>query len=438
MLEEFKQHIDDNLSFLKESKLLIAISGGLDSVALTYLCKHVGFNFSLAHCNFNLRGEESNADENFVYALAENMNVEVFIQNFDTKQYAEQNKLSTQVAARELRYNWFHELAEQLQFDYTLTAHHADDNLETFLINLSRGTGLDGLTGIPQVNKNIVRPLLPFSREDLETYVKDNKIDWRDDSSNESVKYLRNKLRHDVLPILKSINPQLLQNFNKTINHLKESQQIVNDRIDDISDDVINVTSKGIYLNIDKIQALNHSKAYLYELLNDYGFSEWNDIYNLLTAQSGKQVLSKHWRLIKDRNTLILSQRSPETFQYIQVNVNDQTVSLPSGVLQFETVSKIEKALPNCIYIDGDKLQFPLTIRTSKEGDYFFPLGMKGKKKVSKYYKDEKLSLIDKENTLLLCSSDDIVWIINRRADNRFKVEVATKSIIKICFNAIN
>src|SRR5690606_26589934 len=203
MFNHFKNHIDKNLSFLKESKLLIAISGGLDSVVLTHLCYKLGLKISLSHCNFNLRGTESDEDEDFVLELAEDLELEVFIENFDTQAFAQDHKLSTQMAARTLRYHWFEELAQQLHFDYILTAHHADDNLETFLINLSRGTGLDGLLGIPEKNGKLVRPLLCFSREELEKYALANNLSWREDKSNASTKYLRNKLRNDVIPTLK-------------------------------------------------------------------------------------------------------------------------------------------------------------------------------------------------------------------------------------------
>jgi len=266
MFKAYQDHIVQNLSFLKESKLLIAISGGLDSVVLAHLCHQLKLNITFAHCNFNLRGKESDADEAFVLQLAEDLNIECFVEHFDTLTYAKANKQSTQMAARDLRYHWFRELAGVLEFDYILTAHHADDNLETFLINLSRGTGLEGLTGIPEVNETIVRPLLPFSRDDIEAFAKQNKWAWREDSSNASTKYLRNKLRHEVIPILKGINPQLLQNFNKTQGHLQESLGIINDRIEEVSDSVRKkIGPEEIHFDIHKLKALNNTNAYLYE-----------------------------------------------------------------------------------------------------------------------------------------------------------------------------
>lgn len=432
MFQKFTDHINNNLPFLKSGKSLVALSGGVDSVVLAYLCKVTGLDIAFAHCNFKLRGEESDNDAQFVDALGLKLNVETFIQSFDTNTYAKSNKLSIQVAARELRYQWFQELSEQLEFDYILTAHHADDNLETFLINLSRGTGLEGLTGIPEVNDNIVRPLLCFSRDEILSYAKGAKIGWCEDASNASVKYLRNKLRHEVIPVLKGINPQLLYNFGKTVSHLKESQVIIDTAIDHISRDVIREKDGDLYLDVKKIQALNQPKAYLYELLKDYGFTEWNDVVNLLEANSGKFVLSGHWRLIKDRKELILTTKEQASFETIEVEENDSEVQLPIGTLLIENAGKIEGTNSNCIYVNADDLEFPLTIRTKEHGDVFFPLGMKGQKKLSKYFKDEKMSLVEKEKILLLCSGDAIVWVIGKRADNRFRVTHQTKNILKI------
>lgn len=433
MLKQFEQHINKNFPFLKKGKLLIAISGGVDSVVLAYLCKEINLNVALAHCNFNLRGKESDADEEFVLELAKNWNLEVFIENFNTKQFALDKKMSTQVAARTLRYFWFDEIASQLGYQYILTAHHADDNFETFLINLSRGTGLDGLLGIPDVNENIVRPLLPFKREDIEKFAKQKKLKWKEDSSNSSTKYLRNKLRHDVIPILKGINPKLLQNFEKTQEYLNDIKDIVDDRVDEIAKKLVSKTShNGIALNIEELQKLSNTKAYLYELLHGFGFTQWNDILDLLSAQSGKQVFSNTHRLLKDRDYLILSEINEKPIEAIKINESQSLVLTPFGKLSIKEVDKITKTSKHIIYIDKSLLKFPLTLRQWQEGDFFYPLGMKGKKKLSKYFKDEKLSLLDKENIWLLCSDNDIVWVLNHRADSRFEVTDKTKSILKI------
>ena len=433
MLNHLKTHIEKRLGFLNQSKLLIAISGGIDSVVLTHLCHKLGLNISLAHCNFNLRGKESDADEGFVLELAENLELEVFVQRFDTELYAKDNKRSIQMAARELRYSWFSELAEQLKFDFILTAHHADDNLETFLINFTRGTGLEGLTGIPEVNDKFVRPLLSFSSKVIETYARTNNIKWRDDSSNKSVKYLRNKLRHEVVPILKEINPGLLQSFQTTLNNLNESSEIVEESIDVFLKKAIeSIGDKEVRFKISEFKKLNNPKPYLFESLKEFGFNEWNDVVGLLDAETGKQVFSPTHRLIKNREYLLLSEINLEESISISISDNVSQVETPFGILFFDEADAIFGERTNIIFADKDALNFPLTIRQYKAGDVFHPLGMTGKKKVSKYFKDEKLSLLDKENTWLLCSGDDIVWVINRRADNRFRVTESTKRILKI------
>ena len=434
MIEQFHNHILNHFPFLQKRKLLIAISGGLDSVVLTHLCNDLHFNAALAHCNFNLRGDESDADEEFVLQLAENLNLEVFIESFDTEVYAKTNKLSIQMAARDLRYHWFKELAEQLKFDYILTAHHADDNLETFLINLSRGTGLDGLTGISTINDKLVRPLLPFSREMIETYAKEKKYKWREDSSNSSTKYVRNKLRLDVIPALKDLNPNFLQSFQTTLNNLNDTADIVEESLNAVlKRAIVSMDNSEMQIKVSEFKKLNNPKAYLHEFLKDYGFTEWNDVVNLLDAQSGKQLFSSKYRLLKDRDVLILKEiYSNEPDAIISISEADSEVELPSGMLIFSDVSEVEKTNSTVIYLDKETLKFPLTLRKWNQGDYFYPLGMQGKKKLSKYFKDEKLSLIEKENIWLLCSSEDVVWVIGMRTDRRFKVRASTRNILKI------
>ncbi|WP_299277900.1 tRNA lysidine(34) synthetase TilS [uncultured Psychroserpens sp.] len=425
------------MPFLHEAKILIAISGGLDSVMLVHLCHQLKLNITLAHCNFNLRGAESDTDETFVIALANQLDLEIFTQHFDTENHAKQQKLSIQMAARELRYNWFSDLAEDLKFDYILTAHHADDNLETVLINLTRGTGLNGLIGIPEVNGNIVRPLLPFSREELEMYASDNRIEWREDSSNTSDKYLRNKLRHHVIPVLKETNPELLSNFRQTISNLKDTVDIVDDGIKAFTENAVEgETDNYIQFKISEFKELSNPKAYLYELFSGYGFSEWNDVTNLLDAQSGKQLFSKTHRLLKDRNHLILTEIPSESLNSFEIRENDLHFNMPLGQLVFEKADTPIKTDSTSIFVDKDTLTFPLNLRQWQEGDVFYPSGMDGKKKLSKYFKDEKLSLVDKENIWLLCSKGAIVWVIGKRGDERFKVRDKTTNIVQITLDS--
>mgnify|MGYP005994702119 FL=1 len=434
MLQKFKEHININFPFLQGKKLLIAISGGLDSVVLTHLFNQLNSaTIALAHCNFKLREKESELDEEFVINLSQKTSNQIFTIIFDTKEIAEKRKTSTQITARELRYNWFKELVKKHDFDFVLTAHHADDNLETFLINLTRGSGLDGFTGIPAINGNIVRTLLPFSRAEILNYAKENNIDWREDASNASTKYVRNKIRHKVLPILKEINPSLLETFSQSIENLKEAQTIIADRIEDVSQKIISSDSDKLQINIGLIKKLSNPKAYLFQLLKDYNFTEWNDVYHLLEAQAGKQLYSKTHRLLKDRTHLILSKlENNDVFEEILISENLSEIKHPIQ-LTFSEVSELNEQNKQTIYVDKDLLNYPLSLRKKQNGDYLYPLGMTGKKKLSKYFKDEKFSLLDKENTWLLCNANNaIIWVIGYRQDRRFSATQSTKKHLKI------
>ncbi|WKD85770.1 tRNA(Ile)-lysidine synthase [Polaribacter huanghezhanensis] len=433
MVGKLQQHIHQKFSFLKGKKLLIAISGGVDSVVLTHLFYQLNFDISLAHCNFHLRGEESGKDEEFVKELGKRLDLKTFSISFETEKYATKNQLSTQVAARNLRYDWFQELTKTHLFDFVITAHHADDNLETFLINLTRGTGLEGFTGIPEINNTIVRPFLIFSRDEIETYATENSINWREDKSNASNKYLRNKIRHQIVPILKEINPTLLESFQKTTEHLQESQQIIDASIADFKKKVVKKTETGnLKFDIAQLLETTNSKAYAYQLLKEFGFTEWNDVTHLLTAQSGKEVVSKTHRLLKDRGFLLLSEiKKTDKNTAYQIAENTLEITVPIH-LTFEKIVKKTSESKTAIFVDLEKIIFPLVLRRWQHGDFFYPKGMQGKKKISKYFKDEKLSLIDKENTWLLCSNNDIIWIVEKRQDNRFITNNNTKKILKI------
>ena len=443
MLLAFEEHIYNYFSFLKGKKLLIAVSGGVDSIVLSHLLNKLQFTISLAHCNFHLRGKDSDMDEVSVKTEASKLNIPCFITHFDTEYYATSKGISIQMAARELRYTWFDEIVQKNNFDYILTAHHADDDVETFLINLIRGTGLNGLTGIPAINKNVIRPLLPFTRIDIENFAKNNNLSWREDKSNAQTKYLRNKIRHDIIPVLKSLNPNFMESFSKTLENLQGSKQLVEDRIDEIQSQLIQKDGALLKFNIQKLKSLNNPKAYLFELLNSYGFTEWDDVLSLLNAQSGKQVFSKTHYLLKDREFLLLTELNSKNDEKKEYKISDKDQSIELANLKIKFTHQKIKNLPqqqtnpkytnnNLIYLDKDKLIFPLTVRKWKNGDYFYPMGMQGKKKLSKYFKDEKFSLLDKENIWLLCSNNNIAWIIGKRLDNRFEINKNTTEILKI------
>lgn len=432
MLTNFKKHIEENFSFLKGKKSLIACSGGVDSVVLTHLIKNLNLEIALAHCNFSLRGEESDGDEQFVVALAENLDVPVFSETFDTHKYADEQKVSTQMAARTLRYNWFEEILSNFSYDYLLTAHHLDDDLETFFINLSRGTGLNGLTGIPKKNQKVVRPLLNFSREEIVDYAEANKLKWREDSTNQKTDYLRNKLRLEVIPQFKETNENLLKNFKKTQDNLIASQNLIDDYMSLVYKLVISKKSDSYHLNIQKLRELPHTEELLYELLKDFGFTEWNDVSNLLDAQTGKQVLSKTHRLLKNRDELILTEVviNPIDEEYL---VTEEGISAPIK-LEIEQSMAIGETEKNTIYLDAEKLNFPLKLRKWRKGDSFKPFGMGGSKKLSKFFKDEKLSATEKEKIWVLVDKNEVVWVVGKRMDDTYKVTQKTEKIIKITY----
>ncbi|RUT68567.1 tRNA lysidine(34) synthetase TilS [Flavobacterium cupreum] len=433
MFSKFQNHLVSGFPFLVEKKLFLAVSGGLDSMVLLHLVQQLPYEIAVLHCNFQLRGLESFDDRDFVQQYCDENNIKVFITQFDTEAFAKDYKLSTQVAARELRYSWFYELLETEKFDYILTAHHADDNLETFIINLTRGTGLDGLTGIPEQNDKIIRPLLPFSRDEILQYAEENNIEWREDSSNASNKYLRNKIRHDLIPVLKEINPNFLNAFQKTQSFLQESQEMVEDASIMIYQQVAKEEGEDIHFDLNQLKKLPNYKSYLYQWLNEFGFLAWNDIYDLVEGQSGKQIFAEEFRLLKNRETLILSPFSGanESEEY-QITEKDSEVNFPLK-LKLCQVDDITIDSNKAIFVDAEKIRFPLVLRKWNEGDAFHPFGMQGKsKKVSKLFKDEKLSLIEKEKTWILCSDNQIVWVIGIRQDERFKIEKTTNRILKI------
>ena len=436
MLEKFKNHIDENLPFLNESKLLLAISGGIDSVILAHLLHKLQVNFALAHCNFKLRFEDSDKDAVFVSNLAEELGVQCHSIVFDTTTYAETHKLSTQMAARDLRYNWFDELMNDEQYDYVLTAHHTNDNIETVLINLTRGSSLNGLVGIPEINGKIVRPLLPFTRDEIEHFTITNNIAWREDESNQSTKYFRNKIRHNVIPVLEELNPSLLETFNAHLSYLKSEKKVLENHFEQVKNEVCVYVGDLMKIDIKKLKYHKEYKAYLHYMLKEFRFTEWLNIEELLDAQSGKYVTSKTHRLIKDRDFLLLEENALHLQDSIvEINEDITQIDTPIG-LHFELVEEVNYSLKNSIYVDVDTLVYPLYLRKKKEGDSFFPFGMKGKKKISKYFKDEKLSLTEKENSWLLCNANEaIIWIVGKRADARYSVTKQTKKTLKITLN---
>jgi tRNA(Ile)-lysidine synthase len=435
MFEEFKSHLINELPFLFNNKILIATSSGVDSVVLCTLCNDLGLNFSIAHCNFSLRGEESDEDAKFAKALAKLLNVDFYLKKFNTISYKENRGLSTQMAARELRYKWFDDLL--INYDCLLTAHHLDDQLETFLINLSRGSGLGGLLGIPIINKKKIRPLLNFSKNQIVNYARENNISWREDSSNLSNDYLRNEIRNNVIPEFKKSAPDLLKNFNKSLNYLKNSKSYIQEKINETSKKIIFDEGHQVKYDIKEILKLDNLKMYLFEFFHKFGFNQLTDIENILTSQSGKQILSKTHRIVKDRDFLILEEISNMCFVSIDVGSDAAQVDTIYGSLFFNLSLNFEKSVDSSsIYVDLGKLVYPLRVEVYSKGMEFIPFGMSGKKSLSKFFKDKKLSIIDKNRSLVLVNgNNELIWVVNQRMDDRYKITESTSGILKISFN---
>ena len=438
MLVKFLKHIESNSLCNKADKILLAVSGGVDSVVMAELFHRAGFCFEMVHCNFSLRGKESDDDETFIRHLAKNKyNVPCHVKRFDTKAFAAQNKRSIQEAARILRYDYFEEIRKKQKLDYIATAHHADDRIETFFINLLRGSGISGLSGIPVKQKNIIRPMLFAFRNEIEDFAKENNIIYRTDSSNKDNKYLRNKIRNKLMPVLENIYPQYRTAIDTTITNLKNTETIYRGRLEKIQ--LLKANKNGLKtISISELKKLVPASHYLYEFISPYGFNRHvcDDICNSLDEISGKLFFSPTHRLVKDRKNLILEARTESD--------NDQIFFLAEGIKQTDDPLKLRiskktttelKTLStdnNVALLDKDKLVFPLIIRKWKRGDAFYPLGMKNKKKLSDFFTDNKFSLIDKSNVWLLCSENKIVWIIGHRIDNRYKINERTQNILQV------
>ncbi len=435
MLEKFKKHLELNLPFLVGSRLLIAVSGGIDSMVCLHLLQQLQFNIAVAHCNFQLRGYESLEDALFVEKYTSSHNIPLYSVSFDTKLFVKEKGLSTQVAARKLRYDWFYELVELYDFDYIITAHHADDSMESFFINLSRGTGLEGLIGIPVVNDKVIRPLLPFDRATLHEYATEHSIIWREDSSNATDDYLRNKIRHAVTPVLKELQPQFTVAFLKTQTFLKDSQALVNDAVKIVYEQVVMEREDAIEIDLELLINLQNYKSYLYYWLKIYGFTSWEDIFKMVHSKTGKVVYSPSHILLKDRSFLIVRPfKEQETEVVYEINWDQRDVKLPLNIT-FCRVTNQSQESKSVIFVDENELKFPLTLQKWKVGDRFYPKGMNGKsKKVSKFLKDKKISLLEKDAIWTLASKNKIVWIIGYRQDERFIVKPNTKNILKIEF----
>ncbi len=434
-VSRFVDYIKKNALFSQGDKILLAVSGGKDSVLMAQLFKLAGFNFSIAHCNFNLRGDESQRDEAFVKLLALNLDVLFYSTHFDTKGYAKENHVSTQMAARELRYQWFEELRSTKQYHSIALAHHQNDSIETLLLNLTRGTGISGMHGILPKRGRLVRPLLFLSRQQIEELVDENQIDYVEDSSNESDTYARNNIRLNVIPVLKEINPNLEETFAQNFIRFAETEAVLQQVVAQTRENVGEMRGNDIHFSIEKIASLSPQKLLFFELLKPYQFtsSVVDEILQAFEKQSGTSFYSPTYRATINRNKIIISKLTTTTQEeeIFFLHPHDEFVQVGEKKLMLSYVdSTIIEANSNKAFIDADKLIFPLIIRFKQEGDKFMPLGMKQYKKLSDFFIDQKVPLPNKSKIpLLINGNGEIIWVVGYRQDNRYKVNATTKKV---------
>lgn len=419
MKAKVESFISSNTLFSHSNNLLVALSGGADSVALLRVLLDLGYRCKAAHCNFHLRGEESERDEEFVRHLCKKLEVPLYVAHFDTLQEAKQRKVSIEMAARALRYDWFEEVRKECEADVIAVAHHRDDSAETFLLNLLRGTGINGLRGIRPRNGYVVRPLLGVDRSEILSYLQSIRQDYVTDCTNLQDEYLRNKIRLHLLPLMEEINPAVKANILRTASHLDEAALIYAKGVDDSIKRV--QTESGIH--IPTLLSEVAPEAVLHELLSPYGFNsaQIQDILHSLFGQAGKQFLSATHRVVKDRDYLLLSlleSSQEKPLLQMEERAYDADFVIPR--------------LRNVACLDADKLTGALSLRLAKSGDSFVPFGMKGRKKLSDYMTDRKFSLLQKSAQWVLCSGEEICWLVDERVDNRFRVDASTRRILLI------
>ena len=430
MINKFIKYCN-GIGFKSKSKLLLGLRGGIDSIALFHLLRLSKFTFEVAHCNFNLRKSDSENDEKFVKKLCSKYNIICHVKQFDVGLNSKNEKISIQMSARKLRFDWFEVIRISRKLDYIILGHNKNDHCETILMNLIKGTGINGLTGIKTIKKKIFRPMLETERSEIEKWVLKNEFTYRTDKSNYSNKYLRNYLRNVIVPKLKNINPSLITTLSENSIKIKNSIKNLHFFYDKIKDEILLKKKNSIEVNIKKLKKYPSSSDILYYYLKDYNFTDWNSMFNLINSQNGKILYSEKYKILKHNNKLIINKsklvkvlpkkifskqnyiRTPLKLRFNKININDFCINKSKKIAA----------------LDYDKLTFPLTLRKWESGDFIYPLGLKGKKKMSDFFIDNKFSQFEKEKTWLLLSGDQIIWIIGHRIDDRFKIKEKTKNI---------
>jgi tRNA(Ile)-lysidine synthase len=441
LAEQFKQHVRQENLFHAGDKLLLAVSGGIDSVVLAELCIQAGYPFSIAHCNFKLRGKESDRDAQFVKSLAEKYGVEYFSKEFDTQDYAAKNKLSIQEAARELRYNWFEELIQnpKLSIQNLLTAHHANDNIETVVMNFFRGTGLGGLKGIDAKSGRLIRPLLIFSKQQLIDFANENKLEFVEDSSNKSSKYTRNLFRNEIIPAIEKVFPGVTQNLFENIERFREIHNLYQFTTGRLIDKLVKISGDERRVPVKQLMEFDN-RALIFQLIYPYGFTEKQvaEVEKLASAESGKFIQSpdKRYRIIRHRQWFIISPVNSAEVDHFVIETEGQTRCGEKNIAITRSAysSQLIPDSLNIAMLDAKDLSFPMVLRKWKAGDYFYPLGMRKKKKLARLFIDLKLSKAAKEKVWVLESDKKILWVVCHRIDERFKITEKTKEVLKITF----
>jgi tRNA(Ile)-lysidine synthase len=437
LLDNFKSYIKKQNLFQQKDKLLIAVSGGADSTVLCELCKQTGYNFAIAHCNFKLRGQESDRDENFVRQLAEKYKVPVFVKAFDTITLAKEHKTSIEETARNLRYYWFASLLQENNFDCLLTAHHADDNIETVMMNFFRGTGVKGMRGILPKQKNIVRPLLFARRKEIENYAAKNNIAFVTDSTNAESDYTRNYFRNELIPAIEKIYPETANNVLRNINRFGDVEILYDESIATIKAKLLEKRGNELHIPVLKLAKTKPLQTVIYEIIAEFNFTaaQVGEVEKLLDSESGKYITSATHRILRNRKWLIISPLNvvEEVSNYV-IEKDDTIVLFAGGKLEINTVSKPASLVTNAdtAFIDATNLKYPLLLRKWKQGDYFYPLGMQKKKKLSRFFIDLKLSIAQKENVWVLESDKKIIWVVGLRIDDRYKVTKENPNVLKL------
>ncbi len=438
MLKKFLKYIQQNKICSIDDKILVAVSGGADSVILLDLFVKAGFDVAVAHCNFKLRGQDSDDDETFVKNLAEKYNVDFFVKICKANDFAKKNKISVEMAARDLRYQWFNELAENHGFTKIATAHHLDDNVETILLNLSRKTGIRGLTGIKIINGKIIRPLLFATKDEILDYVKQNNLEFRTDKTNFQTDFQRNKVRHLIIPRFREINPAFEKNVAETAKNLEQYLKLFENQFVKFKENCIFERRNYVEISTEKLKEFKPEKLFLFEYLKDFGFNSAM-VDNILTALKNtetKTFSANVFQIVVSRNSLIVKKLC-EQDNYNEILIGEDTEKIRIDENLYLEIAKIKKnndffieKNSNFAYIDFDKIEFPLLVRKWQKGDYFYPFGMKGRKKLSDFFNDKKFTPIQKENVRILCLGNKIVWIIGHRLDNRFAITEKTEKIL--------